>query len=66
MTFAITLGGTGVFDGGVPDLKSVYAALITSAMAAIYVLIKAVGGAEVLTSLGAKHAAPSGPPTNQF
>lgn len=67
VTFASTLAGTGVFTGGVPNWHAFYAALVTSGVAALYVLAKAIGGSEVLVSLGAKHAAQTPkPPTNQF
>lgn len=60
VTFAATLSGSGIFTGGTPSLHSVYAALIASAVASLYVLAKAVGGSQTVASLGgAKHAAPT-------
>jgi hypothetical protein len=67
VTFASVLAGSGIFTGGVPTWHSVLAALISAGVASLYVLAKAIGGSEVLVSLGAKHAAQTQkPPTNQF
>ena len=66
VTFSAVLAGSGVFTGGIPTWHAVLAALISAGVASLYVLAKAIGGSEVLTSLGAKHAAPPKPPTNQF